>query len=140
MVKWNTIIIFFLTIFPLSYKHGAELDLDRRQLIIKVFYWYCWRKYLLVLRYYCFMLILKELDFYGGENESVNIVLCYLTLLIIWLLKKASYAYTGCRMEAHFPKLIRTNKGVFREGFWGSRPLPFLGIFCNLLGFFKKKI
>jgi len=29
--------------------------------------------------------------------------------------------------------------GIFREGFWGSKPLPFLGFFFNLLGFLRKK-
>jgi len=32
-----------------------------------------------------------------------------------------------------------SNRGVFREGFWGSKSLPFLGNFFNLLGFLRKK-
>jgi len=36
--------------------------------------------------------------------------------------------------------MIHFARGVFREGFWGSKPLPFLGIFFNLLRVFKKKI
>jgi len=33
----------------------------------------------------------------------------------------------------------KPRRGVFREGFWRSKPLPFLGNFFNLLGFLRKK-
>jgi len=38
-------------------------------------------------------------------------------------------------------KPSNTSRGVFREGIWGPNSPPhFLGVFFNLLGFFKKKI
>jgi len=34
---------------------------------------------------------------------------------------------------------MRLARGVFREGFWGLKPLPFLGNFFNFLGVLIKK-
>jgi len=39
----------------------------------------------------------------------------------------------------HVSFLKSSNRCVFKEGFWGSKPLPFFGFFLSLLGFFKKK-
>jgi len=61
---------------------------------------------------------------------------------------ESSYPTTGAdvfiRFKLHDRKglkilLIPPTRGVFREGFCGSKPLPFLRNFFNLLGFFKKK-
>ena len=86
-----------------------------------------------------FTLVLVASSIYGSIPQ---IPLCSSTTIRNWshnLLPIILIKVTKkCWNKIHY--CVMYTRGVFREEFLGFKPLPFLRIFINLLGFFKKNL